>query len=139
MPAQPPSPQRPLVGVAAVITKPNSSILMGIRKSSHGQGKQTSQPPLPLSQPSSHPGSSCPGTLALPGGHLELNETFQQCAEREAAEETGLAVRADRCFATTNDIFQEGKHYVTVWVRCGVVELEAEAKVSWGLECGVLE
>jgi 8-oxo-dGTP diphosphatase len=37
-----------------------------------------------------------PGSWDLPGGHLALGEDFEQCLEREIAEETGLAVAIHR-------------------------------------------
>lgn len=36
------------------------------------------------------------GTLTLPGGYLDLGETWQQGASRELAEETGIAVAEDQ-------------------------------------------
>ncbi len=37
-----------------------------------------------------------PGHWDLPGGHLSLGETMEQCLHREVAEETGLTVGIDR-------------------------------------------
>jgi 8-oxo-dGTP diphosphatase len=37
-----------------------------------------------------------PGHWDLPGGHLSVNETMEQCLHRKVAEETGLAVGIDR-------------------------------------------
>jgi 8-oxo-dGTP pyrophosphatase MutT (NUDIX family) len=37
-----------------------------------------------------------PGHWDLPGGHLALGETFEQCLAREIAEETGLEVAVER-------------------------------------------
>ncbi len=36
------------------------------------------------------------GTLTLPGGYLDLGETWQQGAVRELEEETGIAIREDQ-------------------------------------------
>ncbi|KAL1839239.1 hypothetical protein VTJ49DRAFT_1717 [Mycothermus thermophilus] len=80
------------VGVAALVRDAEGRLLMGVRQGQHGGG-----------------------TWQFPGGHLEVGEaTFGACAEREALEETGLAVRADRVVAVTNDMFGPEKHYVTV-------------------------
>ena len=81
------------VGVAVVI-KRSDKMLIGVRKGSHGAGK-----------------------YQTPGGHLEFGETFEECASREAFEETGLAVSNCRFLYATNDFMkEEGKHYVTVFV-----------------------
>lgn len=64
----------------------------------------------------------------IPGGHLEHGESFFACAERETLEETGLKVRGVRVLDVTNDIFPEGKHYITIFVLCEMLEV-AEPQV----------
>lgn len=55
----------------------------------------------------------------MPGGHLEFGESFEQCAEREVKEETGLKVRNISFLTTTNDVMRnDGRHYVTVFMVC---------------------
>ena len=85
--------QRPGVGVAILIQK-ESQILLLKRKGAHGAG------------------TWCP-----PGGHLEFGESPEECAVREAKEETGVEVTDVRFLAVTNDVFPEGKHYVTIWME----------------------
>ena len=81
------------VGVAAVIFR-EGRILLGERIGSHGAN-----------------------TWATPGGHLEIGESIEECAQRETLEETGLEVGAFKKLGFTNDIFEkEGKHYVTLYV-----------------------
>ena len=86
------------VGVGVLILDPlhPTKVFAGIRKNSHGAN-----------------------TLALPGGHLELYETWEECAIRETLEETGLQLRPEsvRFGHVTNDIMEkEGKHYVTIFM-----------------------
>lgn len=81
------------VGVGVFIFK-NGKFLMGQRRGSHGAD-----------------------TWAVPGGHLEFGENFEETAEREVMEETGLKIKNIRFGAVTNDHFKdEDKHYVTVWL-----------------------
>lgn len=61
----------PRVGVAVFVLNEKGHVLIGKRTGSHGAG-----------------------TLALPGGHLELHESFQECAARETFEETGLILES---------------------------------------------
>ena len=63
-------PDRPLVGVGAIVIKDGRVLLVkrGIAPSK--------------------------GLWAIPGGSVELGETLQEAAEREIMEETGLAIRA---------------------------------------------
>ena len=82
------------VGVGLYILNSNHQLLLGLRKSIHGNG------------------TWCP-----PGGHLEYGESFEQAAVREAKEETGLTVTASdtSVMGVTNDFFKEsGKHYITI-------------------------
>ncbi len=84
---------RPIIGVAVIIVK-NNQVLLGKRKGAHGNA-----------------------TWAFPGGHLEFNESIEDCAVREVFEETGLQIKNLRFGPYTNDIFfREHKHYVTLFV-----------------------
>jgi 8-oxo-dGTP diphosphatase len=85
--------QVPRVGVAVFVIKANK-ILLGKRLGSHGAG-----------------------TWSLPGGHLEFNESLEQCAEREVLEETGLVITNTQPMTFTNDVFRdEKKHYITIYM-----------------------
>ncbi len=96
---------RPLVGVAVIIIKDNK-VLLGKRKNTHGEG-----------------------TWSLPGGHLEFNESIEECARREVLEETGIKIKNIRSGPYTNDIFlEEGKHYVTLYMICEYDRGELELK-----------
>jgi len=82
--------QRPAVGVGMHIQKDGAWLLM-YKKSKHGMN-----------------------TWSAPGGHLEHGESWEECGRREALEEVGLDVGAVRFGGVTNDIYESGKHYVTV-------------------------
>lgn len=84
----------PRIGVGIIISKGNE-ILLVRRASVHGSG-----------------------SWSTPGGHLDHGETLEECAAREAVEETGVEVTNVRFRAITNDVFpDEGKHYLTVWME----------------------
>ncbi|KAF9939159.1 Nudix hydrolase 15, mitochondrial [Modicella reniformis] len=88
------------VGVGVLIMH-NHRVLIGKRIGSHGAN-----------------------TWQLAGGHLEFGETFEECAIREALEETGLALDPDSAkfvIANNNIMSDIGKHYVTVFVAANVV------------------
>jgi 8-oxo-dGTP diphosphatase len=62
------------------------------------------------------------GEWALPGGHLEYGESFEQTASREILEETGLDIPPESfeyCHAV-NTVFPHGAHYVTIFMRAHV-------------------
>ena len=87
--------KRPAVGVAVIVIK-NGKVLLGKRKGAHGSG-----------------------SWAFPGGHLEFNESIEDCAKREVFEETGMSIKNLRFATITNDLFhQSNKHYVTLFVVC---------------------
>ena len=52
-------------------------------------------------------------TWASAGGHLELGETLEGCARREAMEELGVTVGGLR-FLCVSNIIAYGKHYVDI-------------------------
>ena len=63
-------------------------------------------------------GAHGPGTWSVPGGHLELNESWEEAAAREVMEETGMTITNIRFMAATNDIFaKEDKHYISIWMH----------------------
>lgn len=70
--------------------------------------------------------------MQCPGGHLEYGESFAECAKREVLEETGLEVGNVKFLAATNDVFGEGKHYVTIFVTCTITGKNNEPKVRRG-------
>lgn len=59
-------------------------------------------------------------THGLPGGHLELRETFEGCASRELLEETGIFIlpKDIKFLTATNQPDLEGRHYVTIFMGC---------------------
>lgn len=88
---------RPKVGVGVLIIK-NNQILLGKRKNAHGEG-----------------------FWAPPGGHLEFNETIEECAKREIQEEVGIEIKNIKEIGFTNDFFKkENKHYITIFVTCDI-------------------
>lgn len=84
----------PKVGIGVFVWR-DGKFLMGKRRNAHGHGN-----------------------WSIPGGHLELGESWEECAAREVMEETGMKIINVRLLAPTNDIFpKENKHYVTIWVE----------------------
>ena len=105
----------PRVGVG-VIVKKEGKVLAICRKGAHGAG-----------------------TWSIPGGHLEFNESFEECAKREVFEETGVKIKNVKFAGVTNDIFEkEDKHDITIFMiadwhfgREEIKELEKCSEIKW--------
>ena len=102
----------PRVGVGAVFVR-DDRVFLAKRHGSHGEG-----------------------TWGSAGGHLEMGETLEQCARREALEELGLVV-GDLSFLCVSNIIAYGKHYVDIEFlgEIGQQEprlAEPEAFSEWG-------
>lgn len=85
--------ERPKVGVGVIIENDKKEILIGKRKGSHSP------------------------YFSIPGGHLEMGETFEEAAIKEVFEETGLKIEDPVVISVTNNLrtFQEsGRHYISV-------------------------
>jgi len=70
------------------------------------------------------------GTWSTPGGNLELGEEPSSCAARETEEETGVRVGSLRFVGVTNDVFDEQRHYVTLWFEAEYAEGDAHVRAS---------
>ena len=76
------------------------------------------------------------GTWSLPGGHLEFGETFEECALREAKEETGLTdLSVGDLVCVGNDRVYD-KHFVTIgmvatWNSGEPVAAEPHKSKNW--------
>ncbi|MFQ6027493.1 MAG: NUDIX hydrolase [Dehalococcoidia bacterium] len=80
---------RPQVGVGVIFVR-EGRVFLARRQGAHGEE-----------------------TWASAGGHLELGETLEECARREAMEEVGVTV-GDMRFLCVSNIIAYGKHYVDV-------------------------
>ena len=94
-------PERPIVGVGAVIVRDGRAVL--VRRAAE-----------PLA-----------GEWSVPGGVLELGETLRAGAEREALEETGLAVQAGAVLDVFDSITRDAEgrehyHFVLIDFLCRV-------------------
>ncbi|XP_067667660.1 uncharacterized protein [Haliotis asinina] len=99
--------ERPKVGVGVFVTSDNhpGCVLLGIRQGSTGEG-----------------------TYAVPGGHLEFGESWEECGAREVLEETGLSLKGVRYCTVVNGVKrEENYHYITLFVR-GEVDLSCKAE-----------
>ena len=101
-------PDRPLVGVGAVIVHEGRAVIV-----------QRGTEPLK-------------GQWSVPGGALEIGETLRQCAIREALEETGLQVEAGEVLEVFDAIYAEtdGRilyHYVLIDFACKLLGGELKA------------
>jgi 8-oxo-dGTP diphosphatase len=95
------NPPRPMIGVGVLI-KHKGKVLLGKRKSSHGEG-----------------------LWGCPGGHLEFFETPIETVRRETLEEVGLTLENVRFVTATNDLFkEENKHYVTLFYEADLASGE---------------
>eukprot|EP00053_Salpingoeca_punica_P006120 m.58896 g.58896 ORF g.58896 m.58896 type:complete len:267 (+) comp13540_c0_seq4:782-1582(+) len=115
---------RPKVGLAVFIRCPSrpGCILLGKRISAHSDGNVNGK-----------------DTYAPPGGHLEMHESFEECAAREVLEETGLTIHNIRYGTVANATVRELQyHYVTVFMvadsesGCEAVNAEPHKCEGWG-------
>ena len=86
-------PEYPRVGIGVILVNGEGQILLGKRKNSHAP------------------------YWSIPGGHLEMGESFEACAIREVAEETGIRLESVCFVAVTNDLATHaacGKHYISI-------------------------
>lgn len=100
----------PRVGIAVVVVR-KGLILLGQRKGGYASGE-----------------------WAFPGGKLELQESWVECAHREVQEETGLRVQiAKEPISMSNDIWSGQRHYVTIYMAAR--SAQGEAKVTEPDKC----
>ena len=77
---------------------------------------------LALSTVKYRKGSHGAGHFAVPGGHLEYGESFEQCAAREALEETGLHLRDIHLAWATTAMLEGAQHVCVIFMQAGLAE-----------------
>lgn len=84
---------KPGVGLGVVIVNNNGEILVGKRKNSHAP------------------------YYSIPGGKLDLGESFEEGIIREVKEETNLDIREPEVIAVTNNLGtykEDGVHFISI-------------------------
>jgi ADP-ribose pyrophosphatase YjhB (NUDIX family) len=102
----------PRVGLGVVLINNEGKVLIGKRTGSHAQ------------------------KYSIPGGNLELGETFEHGATREIKEETDLDVKNPKVIGVTNNLEtykSEGPHYISVILL--VTEYTGELKIMEPDKC----
>lgn len=105
--------QKPKVGIGVMIFK-GGKVLLQKRKGSHGEGE-----------------------YALPGGHLDYMEFFEDCARRETREECGVEIKNIKFQFLANVKNYAPKHYVHIgviadWKAKEPKILEPKKSAGWG-------
>ena len=100
------------VGVGAVIFK-NGKILLGCRRGAHGAGE-----------------------YALPGGHVEYMESFEDCLRREIREEVGIEIDNPQFIHVCNSDHYKPRHGVYLgfqmdWLAGEVENVEPDKCDGW--------
>ena len=90
--------ERPKVGVGVLLINSEGKVLVGKRKGSHAP------------------------YYSIPGGHLEMGETFEKVAIKEVLAQTGMTIIDPKVFCVSNNLEtyeKEGVHFVSVnlWTR----------------------
>jgi len=98
------------VGVAVIIKNDKGQVLLGLRKSKLGNL-----------------------TWGAPGGKLEKGETIEECIIRETEEETGMILSDIKFNCITNDIFEDGNHFVTIYMEA--IEIQGTPSVMEKDKC----
>lgn len=97
----------PRVGVGVFVLNKQGQFVFGKRMGSHGAG-----------------------SWALPGGHLEHNETFEEASRRETLEETGLEITNVKFLTATNSTKIDGsKHYITIFMTARLADANAQPQL----------
>ncbi|KAL8257241.1 hypothetical protein R6Q59_029282 [Mikania micrantha] len=86
--------EQPEVGVAVFIINNDNKILIGRRRSLYVAAN----------------------TYGLPAGHLELGESYEECAAREVKEETGLDIKNIELLSP-NNIYYDAMHLNVTYMR----------------------
>lgn len=102
---------KPCVGVMVI---KDNKVLLGKRKGSHGNGE-----------------------YSFTGGHLEFQESFKDCAERETLEESGVKIKNIKYLCTANYCRHDNRQDILIglsadWDSNDPVTYPEEKIGEWG-------